>query len=124
MYKSNASWTKIPDSQDEHDSFEMANAICMRLREDYGSRSCSIRGYCIKAWVTDKDGKVVSKEDYADLDIHDKVRILKSECSEVGLDNLAAILYQEFAYKLDKGIVLRPHDIKYIEDMWEIRGKK
>lgn len=58
VYYSNAKWTKIPDSQDSHQSFEHANAVCMLLREDYGSykRPCEIRGYCLDSWVTDENG--------------------------------------------------------------------
>tara|TARA_R110000868_G_scaffold173530_1_gene409683 strand:+ start:2645 stop:2854 length:210 start_codon:yes stop_codon:yes gene_type:complete len=57
-YFSNASWTKIPDSQDEHESFEGANVICMRLIDEYGSVGrCDIRGKCFKSWVTNEKGE-------------------------------------------------------------------
>lgn len=200
MYKSNASWTKIPDSSDEHDSFEMANAICMRLREDYGNKACPIRGYCIKAWVTDTNGKIVSVIDYnsrnrvflhkseeavstcmtfldsyyeediddvrywmldskesfhcevledhvitcdnripktrfelkdvelefspIEIDMEDKIKILQSECSKVGLDNIGKVLYDGFAEKIAKGFGLEPHDVQFVEDMWEIRKER
>lgn len=59
VYYSNAEWTKIPNSQDTHDSYERANAICMRLEDEYGKygNSCSIRGKCLRTWVTNSRGE-------------------------------------------------------------------
>ena len=56
--------------------------------------------------------------------VHQKLAILKEECSSVGLDNLAMILYQGFTDKISNDFELKPHDIRYIEDMWELRKEK
>jgi hypothetical protein len=58
-YYSNASWSKIPNSQDEHDSYEYANAICIRLEDEYMDRPCSIRGLCTSTWVSDENGNEI-----------------------------------------------------------------
>ena len=56
IYQSNASWTEIPDSDDQHTTREDAENICRLLLEDYGKpygRPCSFRGTCLKTWVTE-----------------------------------------------------------------------
>lgn len=52
MYTSNASWTKIEDSQDTHDTKEQAMTVCDMLMRDYGDPpGCPIRGMCTLAWI-------------------------------------------------------------------------
>lgn len=48
---SNASWTKINDSFDIHNTVKTAEAVCKMLKEDYSDRPCEIRGFCEDAWV-------------------------------------------------------------------------
>jgi len=48
---SNASWTKIDDSNDTHDNIEAAVVVCRMLREDFSTIPCDIRGYCTDSWV-------------------------------------------------------------------------
>lgn len=71
-YFSNASWSKIKDSQDSHshcDSDEKnhayAESICDQLLYKWGEGGhlspCEIRGVCLKTWVTDEDGKVITE---------------------------------------------------------------
>lgn len=55
------------------------------------------------------------------VDIHEKLRILKEECPSVGLANLSMVLYQGFTEAIEQGFELKPHDIRFIEDMWELR---
>jgi hypothetical protein len=63
-YYSNASWTKIPNSKDDHISFDHANYVCRALMHDYTNKPCSVRGYCTRTWVTDESGKEVTLADY------------------------------------------------------------
>ena len=67
-YYSNASWTKIPDSRDGPNSYDFEHHMCMRLRDDYGphGRPCEVRGHCTDSWVTDEDGKKVTREAHID----------------------------------------------------------
>jgi glycyl-tRNA synthetase alpha subunit len=51
----------------------------------------------------------------------EKLKILKQECTDKGLDNLAMVLYIGFEKKLQDGFKLKPHDVRFIEDMWEDR---
>jgi glycyl-tRNA synthetase alpha subunit len=51
----------------------------------------------------------------------EKLKILKQECTDKGLDNLAMVLYTGFEKKLQDGFKLKPHDVRFIEDMWENR---
>ena len=53
VYTSNAKWEKIPDSKDEHKTYEDAKAIADLLLERYGKfgEHCEIRGTCLKTWV-------------------------------------------------------------------------
>ena len=64
-YKSNAKWTKIENSDDNHDTLGEAKGICWRLLNDYGehTRGCETRGYCLEAWVTDEDGNRIGDTD-------------------------------------------------------------
>lgn len=59
-YKSHAKWTKCDESQDTHDSFEMAKAIAFSLyrRWNFSKPPCEIRGHCKFSWVT-KNGKTI-----------------------------------------------------------------
>jgi len=61
---------------------------------------------------------------YKSNDIEAKIKILQSECSEVGLDNLGKVLYDGFSEKIAKGFGLEPHDVQFVEDMWEIRKER
>lgn len=57
MYKSNATWSKIPRTDDSHRTKDQALAVCKILLEDYGSEpGCPLRGVCTAAWV-EKDEK-------------------------------------------------------------------
>jgi hypothetical protein len=56
VFFSNASWTKIPNSHDAHESFERAYSVCLRLIDEYEFHECSIRGFCTGVFVTDQDG--------------------------------------------------------------------
>lgn len=62
IFFSNAEWSQVPSSMDSHDSFERANAVCMLLLGDYANIPCSVRGYCKKVWVTDKDGYILCEK--------------------------------------------------------------
>ena len=54
-WKSHAKWTKIDDSYDIHEDEKSANAIASRLLTTYNKfNPCSIRGVCIKTWVSEK----------------------------------------------------------------------
>lgn len=43
VFYSNVSWTKIPDSQDSHDSQEYAITICRKIYWDYSKKECNTR---------------------------------------------------------------------------------
>ena len=45
--------SSIGISKDEHDTYEEANAVRMRLLHEYGKGRavCDIRGNCLQAWV-------------------------------------------------------------------------
>jgi len=53
-YFSNAEWTKIGNSSDQHDNIEFARGICERLMSEYNKwgRECDTRGKCLRTWVT------------------------------------------------------------------------
>lgn len=59
LFYSYAEWTGIGKSDDSHGNYEAAKGICQRLVWDYEYVSCELRGFCKKAWVTDKDGNVL-----------------------------------------------------------------
>ncbi len=62
IFYSNAEWTKISNSQDTHLTYEQAKGVCERLLSDFGNNyECSVRGICLKTWVTDEDGNVINK---------------------------------------------------------------
>lgn len=48
---SNATWTMIPKSSDNHDTIEQAQCVCNRLIDYRGLNKCKIRGECVDAWV-------------------------------------------------------------------------
>lgn len=53
----------------------------------------------------------------------EKLKILKKECTDKGLDNLAMVLYTGFEKKLQDGFELKPYDVRFIEDMWESKNE-
>jgi hypothetical protein len=67
-FYSNASWSKIKDTQDDHahgdspeKNREYAQSICDQMLDKWGqgARPCDVRGACLKAWVTDEEGNAV-----------------------------------------------------------------
>lgn len=56
---SNAEWTEINPTKDEHRNYTAAHAVCSALLWDYGNTPCSIRGYCKRVYVTDANGKIL-----------------------------------------------------------------
>ena len=70
VYYSNAKWSKIGISKDEHNNsddpktnLKFARSICGSLLNCYGEHTigCSVRGHCLKTWVTDSKGKKVMR---------------------------------------------------------------
>lgn len=53
-YQSNASWTKIKNTHDEHMTEGQAQGVCDILMQMHGKRGtpCIARGTCIRTWVT------------------------------------------------------------------------
>lgn len=69
-YFSNASWSKIKNTQDDHclhntpeKNAEYAESICRQLLDKWGryGKPCEVRGTCLKTWVTDDKGKIIKE---------------------------------------------------------------
>jgi hypothetical protein len=69
-YYSNASWSKIKDTQDGHSlndtsekNLAYARAICESLFERWGplEMPCSVRGTCTRTWISDETGKEIEE---------------------------------------------------------------
>ena len=59
-FYSNAKWSKIEDTKEEHPTEAHALGVCVQLFRHYGDpdRECEVRGRCTKSWVSvKKDGK-------------------------------------------------------------------
>ena len=58
-YVSNARWTKVGKSSDQHGTKKMAEGVCDSLMELYGpgTKGCETRGHCIEAWAEIHVGK-------------------------------------------------------------------
>ena len=51
-WTSNASWSKIPDTQDFHYTYDEARVVCDIMLRDYTNDTpCNVRGVCLRAWV-------------------------------------------------------------------------
>lgn len=70
IYYSNASWTKIGDTEDRSPNKEFAESICEALIERWGENGsespCKVRGVCVKTWVTSKQ-KIETKSKRVEL---------------------------------------------------------